>query len=99
MNPQDTLTPREFEMVALLARGLRYRDIAGDVGITRDTVVNHFKAIRRKTGMENMVSVAVWFVRRFPTEDDEAVGYEACCVRYMSRWTDRKSYGMGGLGK
>ena len=42
------LTPRELEVLALLARGLTDKEIAGKLGISPHTVTNHVKMIRQK---------------------------------------------------
>jgi len=98
LHPEDTLTPREFEAVALLARGLRYADIGREMSVGPQGVAHYFRGVRAKTGMDNMVAIAVWFVRKYQTEDDEAAGYERACKSSVSREM-RRRYGMRDLGR
>lgn len=39
------LTPREYEVIRLLARGLRNKEIADTLAITQDTVIAHLRSI------------------------------------------------------
>ncbi len=47
----DRLTPREREVVALIARGYTYRETATDLGISVKTLENHMHNIFRKLGV------------------------------------------------
>ena len=42
------LTSREIDVLRLLSRGLRYADIAFQLGITRNTAAGHLKNVYRK---------------------------------------------------
>lgn len=44
------LTPREFDVLRLLARGRSRARIGSELGIAEDTVKTHVKHIYRKTG-------------------------------------------------
>jgi DNA-binding NarL/FixJ family response regulator len=46
----EQLTPREHEVLALVADGLRNRDIARELGITEHTVKFHLSAVFGKLG-------------------------------------------------
>jgi DNA-binding NarL/FixJ family response regulator len=50
---QTTLTPREEEVLALLADGLRQHDIATRLGISSRTVGTHIEHILRKLGVSS----------------------------------------------
>lgn len=53
------LTQRELEVIDLLERGLRNKDIADLLGITAGTVKIHLKHIFEKTGLRGRYNVAV----------------------------------------
>jgi DNA-binding NarL/FixJ family response regulator len=42
------LTPREEQVLAALADGLSYKQIAGELGISIDTVRSHIRSLYRK---------------------------------------------------
>lgn len=46
----EALTPREHEVLSLVADGLRNREIAGRLGITEHTVKFHLAAVFGKLG-------------------------------------------------
>jgi DNA-binding NarL/FixJ family response regulator len=56
----QTLTPRELEIVTMVARGLRNRAIAGQLGITEGTVKIHLHNIYRKIGVDGRLELAVY---------------------------------------
>jgi DNA-binding NarL/FixJ family response regulator len=51
------LTPREHELVALLATGADTRTMAHRMHVSEHTVQDHFKSIFTKTGARDRVSV------------------------------------------
>ena len=57
------LTPRERQVVTLIAAGKRNREIARHLGVTTSTTKNHVHAALRKLGKRNRVEVAA-FVHR-----------------------------------
>ena len=57
--PFDVLTPREREVLGLLAEGRSNRSIAAELGISEGTVKAHVKAVLRKLGAESRVAAAV----------------------------------------
>jgi DNA-binding NarL/FixJ family response regulator len=61
--PSSRLSRREFEVAAVLSRGLSNRDIAKTLGISSSTVEVHIENIRRKLGFNSRTEVAVWFAR------------------------------------
>ena len=48
-----TLTPREVDVLRLLSRGLRYADIARQLGVTRNTTAGHLKNVYRKLAVRS----------------------------------------------
>ncbi|WP_456447380.1 LuxR C-terminal-related transcriptional regulator, partial [Thiolapillus sp.] len=67
----DQLTPREKEILCLLAEGQSNKVIARNLGISDGTVKLHVKAILRKLGVHSRVEAAVIAVeQRFCNRDD-----------------------------
>jgi len=62
-SPFDELTPRETEILALLAEGLSNKGIARNLGISDGTVKLHVKAILRKLEVHSRVEAAVMAVQ------------------------------------
>lgn len=58
-SPIDELTPRESEILGLLAEGQSNKVIARNLGISDGTVKLHVKAILRKLGIHSRVEAAV----------------------------------------
>lgn len=54
------LTPREAELVRLVARGLRNRDIAARLAIGEGTVKAHLHNVFRKLGVETRVELTLY---------------------------------------
>ncbi|RMD69145.1 MAG: response regulator [Gammaproteobacteria bacterium] len=63
-HPFAELTPREQEILALLAEGLSNKMIAKKLGISDGTVKLHVKAILRKLGVHSRVEAAVLAVEQ-----------------------------------
>ncbi len=57
--PTIELSPRERETLALLARGLRIAEIAGQLGISRHTAGDHIKNIYRKLNISTRAEAAL----------------------------------------
>lgn len=55
----DALTPRQQEVLVLLADGLGTRDLARQLGITEETVRNHIRALLRKLGAHSRLEAVV----------------------------------------
>lgn len=56
-------TPRERQIVALLAQGLRTKDIATELCISTDTIESHRHNIIRKTGLKTSPQIVAEFIR------------------------------------
>jgi len=57
----DPLTPREWEVAALVARGLSNREIADTLVITEGTAEVHVKHMLSKLGFKSRSQIAAWF--------------------------------------
>ena len=60
--PAD-LTPREAEVLCLIAAGRSNRAISDELFITQNTVANHVKKILSKTDSANRTEAAAFAVR------------------------------------
>jgi ATP/maltotriose-dependent transcriptional regulator MalT len=61
---ETTLTPRELEITALIARGLSNRGIADELVISPATAARHVANIFGKLGFTSRAQVAAWAVQR-----------------------------------
>lgn len=50
---QDCLTPREIQVLQLIARGCANKQIAGELGLSEDTIKGHLRSIMEKLGANN----------------------------------------------
>ncbi len=60
----QTLTPREHEILTLLARGLHYKEIADQLGISTSTVRAHLHTIYGKLHVQSRTEAVVKFLGR-----------------------------------
>ena len=60
----EELTPREWEVLALVREGLTNEQIASRLGISRDGVKYHVSEILGKLGMEDRIEAARWYDRQ-----------------------------------
>lgn len=61
--PEGKLTPRETEVLGLIARGLRIADAACALGVAEGTVASHVKSIYRKLGISTRAEAALQAMR------------------------------------
>lgn len=54
------LTPREEEVVSLVSKGLRYREIAGQLSVSPHTLNNHLRHIFDKLQVRGRVELAIY---------------------------------------
>ena len=66
-NLSTPLTPREHEIVKLIARGLSNREIAGELVISPATAARHVANILAKLGYSSRTQVASWATRHEPS--------------------------------
>jgi DNA-binding NarL/FixJ family response regulator len=62
--PDDPLTPRELQVVKLIAEGYTSDEIARELIITRRTVDHHRANILEKLGMRNGAELTRYAIRR-----------------------------------
>jgi len=62
--PPSTLTPRELDVLAHVARGFRNREIADALGVTESTVKNHLSTILHKLGVPNRTHAVTYASRQ-----------------------------------
>ena len=59
----EGLTPRELDVLRLIARGLENVEIAERLDISPRTAKNHVSSILRKLGLPNRIQAAIFAVR------------------------------------
>jgi DNA-binding NarL/FixJ family response regulator len=62
--PEDPLTPRELEVVKLIAEGLTSEEIGEQLFISKKTVDRHRENVLEKLGMRNRVELTRYAIRR-----------------------------------
>ncbi len=62
--PQDPLSPRESEVVKLIAEGLTSREIGGVLHISEKTVERHRSNVLEKLGLRDRVALTRYAIRR-----------------------------------
>jgi DNA-binding NarL/FixJ family response regulator len=60
----DVLTPREREVLQLIARGYRYKEIAARLHLSVKTVETHVSAVLRKLQLSNRAELTRWAAER-----------------------------------
>ncbi len=61
--PEETLTPREKDVLALIGRGMRNAEVAAALDLAESTVASYIKAIYRKLGISSRAE-ASWHATR-----------------------------------
>ena len=72
--PRWRLSPRERQIVTLLANGCSNQEIANRLGLRLQTVKNHLSRIYRKLGVPNRVQLAVLVVQKESLEGTGEAG-------------------------
>lgn len=60
----EALSPRELDVLRLIARGMENAEIADELQISRRTAKNHVSSILAKLGVPSRVQAAIYAVRR-----------------------------------
>ena len=69
-DPLGPLSPREHEVLRLIARGHSNRQIARDLQIGEQTVKTHVSSILTKLGLHDRVQAAIFALRSQPDSDE-----------------------------
>ncbi|WP_206956727.1 helix-turn-helix transcriptional regulator [Trinickia acidisoli] len=64
----DRLTPRQLEVLRLLAEGKSNKQICRALNVAEGTIKNHLYALFRQIGVSNRTEAALWLARRVPAE-------------------------------
>lgn len=87
--PEDPLTTRESDVLALVARGLRNREIAIQLDLSEQTVKNHLTGILHKLGAPNRTRAVMYAIRQgwleLPEVAEPAGGRQAT-LTFISDW-------------
>ncbi|WP_028708155.1 response regulator [Propionicicella superfundia] len=59
-----TLTARETEVLRRVAKGMAYRDIAGELVVSHRTVQNHVQSVLRKLRLHNRVELTLYAIEQ-----------------------------------
>ncbi len=57
-------SPRQRQVIALVAQGLKNSEVAAVIGTTEYVVKNHLRIIYDKLGFWNRVELALWYEAR-----------------------------------
>lgn len=64
----DRLTPRQLEVLRLLAQGKSNKQICRALNVAEGTIKNHLYALFRQIGVSNRTEAALWLARRISGE-------------------------------
>jgi DNA-binding NarL/FixJ family response regulator len=59
-----TPSEREQRVIELVARGLKNKEVANEIGTTEHVVKNYLRVIYDKLGLWNRVELALWYEAR-----------------------------------
>ena len=82
-DPLQPLSPRERDVLRLIARGHSNRQIARDLAIGEQTVKTHVRSILSKLGLQDRVQAAIFALRH------QTDSYEGPVVRALDVDGDR----------
>ena len=58
------LAEREYRVIALVAAGLKNKEVADVIGTTEHVIKNYLRVIYDKLGLWNRVELALWYESR-----------------------------------
>jgi DNA-binding NarL/FixJ family response regulator len=70
-NPLDRLSPREREILPLVAEGKDNREIGKTLFISEKTAKNYVTSIRKKLGLKNRTQIALFALKEGIIEIDQ----------------------------
>jgi DNA-binding CsgD family transcriptional regulator len=59
----EALTPKQRDVLTLVALGLGNREVAACLGLGENTVRAHMRDICKRLGVSNRTAAAVWWLR------------------------------------
>lgn len=59
-----TPTAREYQVIELVAQGLKNGEVAEEIGTTEHVIKNYLRSIYDKLGLWNRVELALWYEAR-----------------------------------
>jgi len=62
--PSLSISPRQSEILSLLARGISTKKIAMELGISERTVTFHFSCLFKKSGTNNRMNLLLWHLAK-----------------------------------
>lgn len=71
LDPEPELSPREIEVLTLLAQGRPSKQIAAKLGLSAKTVENHRSRIKHKLGLGSVAELTQYAIRRGLIQLDE----------------------------
>jgi DNA-binding NarL/FixJ family response regulator len=73
LEPLEKISPRELDVVRLVAQGMSNKKVAAELVIDPKTVRSHLANVSAKLGTSNRTEVALWFWRQtsLVTDDDD----------------------------
>lgn len=89
--PENKLTPRELDVVRMVAAGEINAQIAAALGVSEQVVKNYLRRIFYKVGCTNRVQCAVWWLRMNDNRDDVIAGLRSDLER-ATRHTSPSTY-------
>ena len=63
VSPDTKLTARELQVVKLIVKGMRYKEIAQSLELSYETVKTYVGRIRKKLNVSSKTEVAMWAIR------------------------------------
>lgn len=71
-DPLEHLSPREKEILPLVARGMDNREIGKTLFISEKTAKNYVTSIRKKLGLKNRTQIALYALKEGVVELEES---------------------------